>query len=137
MKHAQQHGLGFLRKLSDFIQEKSPPVGFLEITLAFSDGSGKRPLFMSEEFCIYGAFGNGAAVYGKELACLAAAELVYYLGNVFLTHSALSAHQHRKVCRSNGHGGLQSEIQCCVVAYYVELVFKFLKFLSIHRYSQS
>ena len=75
LKHSQQAGLGGQGKFGDLVQEYGSSVGFGKISVAVIDGVGECTFDMSEQFRIYGSFGYGSAVNGKELLGLAEAVL--------------------------------------------------------------
>ena len=123
LKHPQELGLGCKREFSDFIEEESAPVGLLEISATHLDGPGEGALFMSKKFRVDSAFRDGSAVDGEVLSCPPEAELVYYVGDILLSYSALSGDENGQVRGCDGDGDFQRPVEGRVVSDYVEAVF--------------
>ena len=133
LQDAQQEGLRLARQLADLVEKKGPAVGLLEVALPLADGAREGPLLVAEQLGVDGSFGNGAAVDGKVFACLAAAELVDDLRDIFLADAALARDQDREVRGGHGNGRLQRAVQPGVVSNDVEFIFDPLEVLHFHR----
>ena len=96
-QYPQQSHLGGQGEFGHFVQEKRSLVGHFEIAAPAGNGSGKRALFVPEQFAVDGAFGDGAAVDGKIGAVFAGRKMMDDFGNNFLTRSTFAGNQHGDV----------------------------------------
>ncbi len=102
-ENAEQFGLQFEGHFADFIEKKSSAVGFFKAPGAALGGSGKRALFMAEEFAFDQVLRKGGAVHGNEWAGGAIAFFVNKTGQDFLARSAFALDQYRNI--GLGHAG--------------------------------
>ena len=73
----------------------------LEITFTIGQRSCKRAFFVSEQFRVDRAFGNGTTVHCYILPMFTRAILMYNLRKSFFTDTTFTGNQHRQICWSN------------------------------------
>ena len=119
LKHAQEHGLRFLRQLAYFVQEEGAAVSLFEIAFSACDRAGERTFFVAEEFGIDGSYRNSSAVDRKKRTRLAAARVVDDARDDILSDSALAGDEHGKVARGDNAGRFERKIERGIIAYDV------------------
>ena len=98
--------MGRKTHITDFIQEKGAPVCLLELADALLGGTGKTPLFMTEELTFNKLRRNGSAVHFHHSPGSTLAPLVDPLGYEFLARSCLARNQHTRLGWSHTLNGL-------------------------------
>ena len=101
LQHPQQVHLGFEGDVADLVEKDGAPGGQFELPLLHLQGSGERPLLVSEQLALDQVHRQGAAVDPDEGAGAARAAVVDRPGNQLLPGPALPVNQHGGV--DDGH----------------------------------
>ena len=117
LEHSQQSRLGGYGQFTHLVEEDGTPVGDAKISLALTNSPGKRAFLMAEELAVDGSLGNASAVDGKIFLSSSWRIVVYYLWNDFLSHTAFSYDEHRKVGRCHLQGNIERTVQFVAIAH--------------------
>ncbi len=81
LQHAQQLDLDRQTKIANFIQEQRAFRRLFEETNPGTDGAGKRPLLVAEQFCLNQRLRDGTAGDGNKGSVGALAQIVNCMGD--------------------------------------------------------
>ena len=95
LKHAEKLDLERCGDFPDFIEEDSAAVCHFEAALVFSDCTGERSLFMTEEFTFDDVFWESGTVHADKRTIGAVGVVVDCLSDEFLTGTRFAEDQNR------------------------------------------
>ena len=93
LQGAQQTDLHGMRNFADLVEEERSAIGLFQVAAALPIGTGKCPLFVTEEFGFEEAFRNRSTVDLDQFAIGAWAVAVQQLGHQLLAGTALALYQ--------------------------------------------
>ena len=93
LQDSQQLGLKMRRDIADFIEEKRPVVGQLELAFMILFGIGKSPLHITEQLALEQAFGQSPHVHAQHRLVPAKRQTMYFLGHHLLANPVRTGYQ--------------------------------------------
>ena len=108
--------MGGKGQLAYLVEEYGASVGLLKVAFAFVEGTCEGTFFVTKEFGIYGALGDGATVHSHVRFVLTQAEGVNDLWEDLLTATALANDEDRELNGGNLHSRVYGPEQLGVVA---------------------